>query len=112
MNSDLLLFRPVIEAPWYENEPLWPWQVADIPAFTHIPLNGAMTDFEVGSMVAALCNPLELEPHSEASTVFRELNNLKDFSLSGGLEIVKGSTLIIEPGCCSAIEHWRELYTV
>lgn len=105
-------FQPVFEAPWYDKQPPWSWKIADTPPFKSISLSGSMTDREVGSMVAVLCDDLEVDQNSNASVVFAELNNLNFFCMNGGLAILEGSTTLISPGCCSGIQDWWELHGV
>jgi hypothetical protein len=110
--SALPQFQPVTEAPWYEVDPPWPWPIADIPAFTEFPLNANMSDREVGSMVAALCDPLEIESSSDISAYLHALADLDCLNLRGGLALIEDSGIIMSRGCCTGVEDWRELYEI
>ena len=54
----------VVEAPWFEGSPPWPWPIADRKAFSFMRLSGGMTHAEVGSIMARLVkyNQVEAEP--------------------------------------------------
>src|SRR5438105_359893 len=46
--------HPVVEAPWFEGAPPWPWPIADHKAFVFFRLSSEMTAPEVGSVMAQL----------------------------------------------------------
>ena len=71
-----------------------------------------MTDREVGSMTAALCDPLELSPSCDALDVFDALNELDCFGLRGGVAVLVDSQIVVSRGCCTGIEDWRELHDI
>ena len=56
--------HPVVEAPWFDGTPRWPWPIADRKPFSFIRLSGAMAEPEIGSVMAQLVkyNQVETEP--------------------------------------------------
>jgi len=101
--------HPVVEAPWFEGVPPWPWPIADCKPFSFIRLSGDMTDLEVGSVMAQFvgCNDAESEP-TVAGLLTAEIER-EAVSLSSGIQ-VSGSGREINPSCCSGLEEWREWF--
>ena len=96
--------HPVVEAPWFEGVPPWPWSIADCKPFSFIRLSGDMTELEVGSVMAQLVGE-ESEP-TIAGLVAAEIER-EALSLRGGIQ-VSGRGQEINPSCCCGLEEWRE----
>src|SRR3954447_20405163 len=96
----------LIQAPWFDGSPPWPWPIASIPAFHRFRVHGGMAPEEVGSVVAALIPSEEVVPGSDAGAIFRQLADLEYFSLPGGLAVNSGGKTVICSGCCSGLEEW------
>ncbi|TWU43619.1 hypothetical protein Poly51_62740 [Rubripirellula tenax] len=112
MTSRQPLFQLATEAPWSESEPPWQWPTLDLPPFTHFPISIRLTDDAIGSLVASLCDPLDLKPQTNSHLILEELASLDSYCLRGGLRITLGDEAIISHGCCCGLEDWRELFSV
>ncbi|MEH2404715.1 hypothetical protein [Nostoc sp.] len=100
--------QAVIEAPWYEGEPLCPWFVADHKPFSRIQLYGEMTDLEVGLIFAQLVKYNDLDSESDAYEVLYQVIESETLILPGGLQVRSTADELIYPGCCCGLEEWRE----
>jgi uncharacterized protein (TIGR02996 family) len=98
---------PVVEAPWYEGVPSWPWPVADCKPYSLIRLSDEITEPEVGSVMAQLVsyNQMEAEPTVEA--LLSGAIAAESLLLPGGVQASDGERQI-NPGCCCGLEGWRE----
>lgn len=112
MTDRQLLFQLAAEAPWPDTDPPWQWATLDMPPFTHFPISLPLSDDGIGSLVASLCDPLDLKPHTDTHRILDELASLDSYSLRGGLRIMLGDQAIVSHGCCSGLEDWRELFTI
>ncbi|MEU4620481.1 hypothetical protein AB0G04_10960 [Actinoplanes sp. NPDC023801] len=93
----MLQIRPVIEVTAFPGTA--PWPVADLPAWSWLPLDGARTEGEVAFFVAAV---------AASDTLDELLASDGDRIVVGGLQIhdtVTGAT--VSPGCCCGLEDWR-----
>jgi hypothetical protein len=98
--------HPVVEAPWFEGAPPWPWLIANREPFSFIRLSGGMPKPEVGSVIAQLVgyNQVEAEPTVEgllATAIVAE-----SLVLPGGVQASAGEHEI-NPSCCCGLEEWR-----
>lgn len=100
--------QAVVETPWYEGEPLWPWSVADYKPFSHIQLYDEMTDLEVGLIFAQLVQYNDLENGDNANDVLYRAIESETLILPGGLQVKSTANELIYPGCCCGLEEWRE----
>lgn len=112
MVADEVRIQAVIEAPWFDGSPPWPWPIAALPAFKHFRIHGDMTLEETGSLVAALTDPLELSPGVSVPEILRQLSELEYFGLRGGLAVSASQQFVVRPGCCSGLEEWREWWAI
>jgi hypothetical protein len=101
----------VVEAPWYEDQPLWPWPVAERKPFTFIRLTGSLTSEEVGSIIAQLVafNQIEADPTLEA--LLQGAIAEESLVLPGGIQASSGTTEI-NPSCCCGLEEWQDWLTI
>ncbi|MEH2310525.1 MAG: hypothetical protein V7K35_03640 [Nostoc sp.] len=97
--------QAVIEASWYEGEPLCPWFVADHKPFSRIQLYGEMTDFEVGLIFAQLVKYNDLDSESDAYEVLYQVIESETLILPGGLQVRSTADELIYPGCCCGLEE-------
>jgi hypothetical protein len=99
--------HPVVEAPWFEVAPPWPWPVADHQACSFVRLSGEMTGAEGGSVMAQLVtyNQIEAEPTVEG--LLLGAIAAESLLLPGGVQASIGEREI-NPGCCCGLEEWRE----
>ncbi|QLE44091.1 hypothetical protein FD723_29050 [Nostoc sp. C052] len=100
--------QAVVETPWYEGEPLWPWSVADYKPFSHIQLYDEMTDLEVGLIFAQLVQYNDLENGGNANDVLYRVIESETLILPGGLQVKSTANELIYPSCCCGLEEWRE----
>jgi hypothetical protein len=110
--ADAVRIEAVVEAPWFDGSPPWPWPIAALPPFQHFRIHGDMTLEETGSLVAALADPLEMAPGLSAQDALRQLAELEYFGLSGGLAVSASGRFVVRPGCCSGLEEWREWWAI
>lgn len=112
MASGTRQFQLATEAPFCDSKPPWQWKTAELKAFERFPLGGHLSDSEIGSLVAALCDPLDLAPQTATEQILEALASLDRFSLAGGLRITDGDKVIVSFGCCCGLEQWRELFSI
>lgn len=77
--------QAVVESPYYEGTPLYPWQIADYQPFSLIQLSGKMTDLEVGLIFAQLVQYNHLESEGDANKVLHGVIQAKTLILRGFL---------------------------
>ncbi|MFO0800954.1 MAG: hypothetical protein U0804_26105 [Gemmataceae bacterium] len=102
--------RPVVEAPWFEGAPPWPWPIADRPPFSFVPLSGDMTDAEVGTVMAQLMKDNDVPAGPTAADWLAGVVAADHLILSGGIQASDGDREI-NPGCCCGLEGRREWTT-
>jgi len=97
----------VVEAPWFEGSPPWPWPIADRKVFSFMRLSGEMTHAEVGSIMAQLVKYNQVEAEPTVGGLLSGAIAAEGLILSGGIEVSAGEREI-RPGCCCGLEGWRE----
>jgi len=112
VDADKVLIEAVVEAPWFDGSPPWPWPIAALPPFQHFRIHGDMTPEETGSLVAALTDPLEVAAGLSTQEILRQLSELAYFGLPGGLAVSARGRFVVRPGCCSGLEEWREWWAI
>jgi hypothetical protein len=112
VDADRVRIEAVVEAPWFDGSPPWPWHIAAVPPFQLFRIHGDMAPEETGSLVAALTDPLELAPGLSTQEILRQLSELRYFGLRGGLAVSICGRLAVRPGCCSGLEEWREWWAI
>lgn len=101
----------VIEAPWYEGAPPWPWPVAGLASFRVIRLWEGLSEPEVGLVAGQLISYNDHDgnaPLGDAATALRWLASRETIIAPGGIRALAPELAPIEPGCCCGIETWRE----
>lgn len=97
----------VVEAPWYEGSPLWPWPIPTVVPFSQIVLSSTTPDLDIGLVVAQLVSYAgNLDPTGD--NVLARLTMQKSRILPGGLRLISADGRVISPGCCCGLETWRE----
>ncbi|WP_417750123.1 hypothetical protein [Rosistilla oblonga] len=112
MTDSQPLFQLATETPWSEAEPPWQWPTIDTPSFTHFPISIPLSEHAIGSLVGALCDPLDLKPRTNTQRILEELADLDSYSLPGGLSITVDGERVVSHGCCSGLEDWRDLLSI
>ncbi|MEM6751715.1 MAG: hypothetical protein AAF630_01815 [Cyanobacteria bacterium P01_C01_bin.38] len=105
VNSQL---QAVVEAPYNENEPLYPWAVADYKPFSFIRLSGKMTDGEVGLVFAQLVDYNDILSEGSANDVLHRVIQAPSLVLPGGIQARAANNKVISPSCCCGLERWRD----
>lgn len=100
--------QAVVEASFYEGNPLCPWLIADSQAFSFIRLSGKMTDREVGLVFAQLVQYNHLESQGDTNNVLHRVIQAQTLILPGGLQVKAAADKVINPGCCCGLETWRD----
>jgi hypothetical protein len=99
----------VIETPYYEGDPPWPWPVSRVPAYSFMRLSGASTSNEVGLFFGALSSYNGFKWDDWGVNWSSELEVCRDdLNLAGGLMLCAPGVDPIRPGCCAGIEGWAE----
>jgi hypothetical protein len=76
-----------------------------------------MTDLDLGTAVAAICayNVLGFDDEDrllpDAPAVLAQAAAEARLIAAGGIEVVHGGRVVLSPGCCCGLEHWREWIT-
>lgn len=97
---------PVVETPWFEGEPPWPWPAARREPFKHMALSGDMSDEDVGLAFGLLVSYNDIKG-DQTDILERNLVNAEALILPGGLRVRSGGREIA-PACCCGLEDWRE----
>ncbi|MEA5595662.1 hypothetical protein [Rivularia sp. UHCC 0363] len=100
--------QAVVEAPYYENKPLYPWAIADYKPFTFIRLHGKMTDQEIGLVFAQLVDYNNISSEGDANNVLQRVIQAPSLVLPGGIQAKNTTDKVISPSCCCGLEGWRE----
>lgn len=104
----VLTIKPVFEAPWYKDMRLLPWPIANVEAFSFVPITCDIEDAAIGSFFAGFVP--ESDPPDVRSAVFQLEDILEDGVLvrDGGLAF-EFDGIAIYPGCCGdlgAMSEW------
>ena len=99
--------HPVVETPWFEGQPPWPWPIADRKGFSFMRLSGEMTESEVGSVMAQLVSYNQIDGETTVNGLLSEAVAAESLLLPGGIQASEGEREI-DPGCCCGLESWRE----
>lgn len=97
--------HPVVEAPWFDGTPPWPWPIADRKPFSFIRLARAMEHVDVGSVIAQIVTDLDAAPTIPALAA--SVLEAESLQLPGGLQASQEGREI-NPSCCCGLEGWRE----
>jgi hypothetical protein len=100
--------QAVLEAPYYEGEPLYPWAIADYKSFSFIRLFGKMTDREVGLVFAQLVDYNHISSEGDTNTVLHRVIQAPSLVLPGGIQARTATDKVISPSCCCGLEGWRD----
>jgi len=100
--------QAVVEAPFYEDAPLFPWAIANHKPFSPISLHGDMTHEEVGLIFSQLVNYNGLESQGNVNKVLHQVLESEALILPGGIQAKKGAAQVISPSCCCGLESWRD----
>ncbi|MEU5957895.1 hypothetical protein [Streptomyces sp. NPDC047525] len=108
--------QPVLEIYTPDDFGLWP--VAEIEPFGYLPLSGALSPAEVGTVVMRIADYNNLD--SDGDHTQQSANALGSFLhgllapedglvAPGGLRVIDTSTSVtFLPGCCDGLESWRD----
>jgi hypothetical protein len=106
----VIVIHPVLETGSLTDFDFWP--VAEQPPYHLTPLNGTLSDEQVGTAIATMAgyNSRRVDDHltDPASAFLSSLLHEEGFVAPGGLRVqdtVTGTTLT--PGCCCGLEDWR-----
>lgn len=102
--STLPRLRPVVELPWFEGTPPWPWPIADAAPFSFLVLSAQMKDEDVGSVVAQLVKYNHIEIGPTVEELLARVVAAESLLLPGGVQASEGDRRI-NPGCCSGLEE-------
>jgi hypothetical protein len=97
---------PVVEAPWHDGSPLWPWPIAEQKPFSHIRLTEDMSELMIGSVIAQLVSYNQFEVGATASGLLNTTVSAESLSLKGGIQASDGEREI-NPSCCCGLQEWR-----
>lgn len=99
---------PVVEAPWWEGTPPWPWPIANLAPFTYAHVHAGMGHARVGSAMARIVSEnVEFAPGAGVHAVLDALL-VGEPCISGGLRVRGPGHPGVEPSCCSDLSDWRE----
>lgn len=106
-----LRLTPVVEVPACEPA-AWSWPVAELPAYSWLPLGPHLSPAEVGLVLVALA-----EAHDVSGTppdVLAALTEEEQLLLVGGLQLSSAESggTTISPGCCCDLVDWRAWETL
>jgi hypothetical protein len=97
----------VVETPWFEGVPPWPWPIADREPFSFVRLSGEMAAAEVGSVMAQVVRYSQIEAEPTAEALLSAVVTDETLILPGGVRASERER-VINPGCCCGLEMWRE----
>jgi hypothetical protein len=97
----------VIEAPYYQDEFIFPWDVPVFDSFSRIRLSGEMTYPEIGLVFAQLARYNQVDLSGESQTVLNQILEAESLVLPGGIQAVWADK-VISPSCCCGLETWRD----
>ncbi len=97
----------VVEAPWFDGAPPWPWPIADRKPFSFIRVSCELTGAEVGSIIAQLVKYNQVETGPSTTALLSGALAAEVLLLPGGIHASSGEREIC-PGCCCGLETWRE----
>jgi hypothetical protein len=99
--------RAVVEAPYLQEELVYPWDLQTPEPLSWIRLSGEITDQEIGLFFAKLVQYNQLDFSGESHTVLDRILNAESLILPGGLQATFEHQSIA-PSCCCGLEDWRE----
>jgi hypothetical protein len=105
--SSFFQLQAVIEAPYLQEELVYPWDLQTPEPLSWIRLSGETTDQEIGLFFAKLVQYNHLDSSGESHTVLDRILNAESLILSGGLQATFEHQSIA-PSCCCGLEDWRE----
>ncbi|MFG2630172.1 hypothetical protein [Streptomyces sp. NPDC048473] len=106
----MIVIRPVLETGALPGFEFWP--VAEQPPHHLTPLNGTLSDEQVGTAIATMAgyNSSRVEDHltDPADAFLSSLLHEEGFVAPGGLRVQDtGTGTTLTPGCCCGLEDWR-----
>ena len=99
--------QAVIEAPYYEDEFICPWQVPEFKPFERVYLHGKMTDTEIGLVFATIAEYNNIKLVNNKQIISEQILEAQMLIAPGGIEVSQGKNTI-SPSCCCGLESWRE----
>ncbi|WP_406499429.1 hypothetical protein OG936_32065 [Streptomyces sp. NBC_00846] len=106
----MIVIHPVLETGALPGFELWP--VVEQPPHHLTPLNGTLSDEQVGTAIATMAgyNSSRVEDHltDPADAFLSSLLHEEGFVAPGGLRVQDtGTGTTLTPGCCCGLEDWR-----
>lgn len=108
----MITLRPVLEVPRDEELSLWP--VAQTGWF--LELDGSLGDAEIGAAVRAVARTFSPDagrplPEGQVERFLEGMLTAEEVNVFGGLRMEDASTgVVVDPGCCSSLDEWREWF--
>ena len=107
----MIVIHPVLETGALPDFAFWP--VAEQPPYHLTPLNGALSDEQVGMAIATMAgynsHRVDDRPTDSADAFLSSLLHADGFVAPGGLRVQDAGTgTTLTPGCCCGLESWRE----
>lgn len=96
--------RAVITAPCFE-QPSW---LSKVEYHEAVYLSKNSSAGDVVLFLTVLCGINELDINKEPNEVIKELINMDEVTLSGGIAFESQSKVIL-PSCCCGLEQWKEV---
>lgn len=106
----VIVIHPVLETGSLPGFEFWP--VAEQPPYQLTPLNGTLSDEQVGTAIATMAgynsSRVDDRPTDPADAFLSSLLHEEGFVAPGGLRVQDAGTgTTLTPGCCCGLEGWR-----
>lgn len=106
----MIVIHPVLETGSLPGFEFWP--VAEQPPYQLTPLNGTLSDEQVGTAIATMAgynsSRVDDRPTDPADAFLSSLLHEEGFVAPGGLRVQDAGTgTTLTPGCCCGLEGWR-----
>ncbi|OAL11549.1 hypothetical protein A4V12_30215 [Streptomyces noursei] len=112
----MIVMQPVLEISATDAFALGP--VGEQKAYGYLVLNGELTPAEVGTAVRQIADCNDFEPDEEhgpcptdpLGIFLHGLLTMPDLVAAGGFRVTDNATdtVLVQPGCCSGLEGWRD----
>ncbi|MEU7947372.1 hypothetical protein AB0C50_22065 [Micromonospora taraxaci] len=108
LNTAVITMEALIKVPAFtDGSP--PWPVVPLAPGSWLVLNAGCADDQVGLFVAALADPIEVQPPGGRDEVVNALLAEELLIAAGGLQVRDSTTgTVVTPGCCAGLEDWRD----
>lgn len=101
--------QPVVEVPAFDDTSPPPWRIATMAPYSWLVLDADRATDEVGLFVAALADPIDVQPPAGRGEVVDALLSEERLVVPGGLRLCDASAgMTVVPGCCAGLEDWRD----